>query len=561
MPGMITKAPSKKREFNAQETFRYTTPDLKVTARPVDAYVQPGKPQAKDYSDLQALVQGLSHLSQVMQSKKGQWDKKNYEKGQIMALKGEEPPAGSPEAMWRGNQNFKGQADLIDLQTKYEEYFQQNQGLDPESFQAGLHKISTEHMAGKPDQYLVGMLKGGALGLEKKVMNAYRQTAVKNFNEDTTSAMATAFASQFEQLKDKSPESIHAMFTQFQDQAVRAGIPRKAATDRLLDVIGPAAVQNGMPELLRFANVKDSKGIAVGMTDSSEKVLSYMRQAEHSKDRIEANALRDFKQQKKQAQDYAATEAWSAMYNLDPADPQFRGKASALITEIERNKHNLDQNDYVRVRGKLEEIMDKGGFPKESDRETYAKAVDLASRGELTNPTELFMNGKLNKAGFDHVMQMQVSASQKMNNHQYSQSVANQRFMMKSGLEAVTGPKDMMGNYPEGYQKRKEAYQTLFLQRMEEARFSADQSGTGAVPFDVIKDIRDRSLADVFKEHGDPNAATAPLAGTKSTGTQSTAGPKTGAPAAVTGGKKPEESQQSGQPMSVRDRLLKLKGM
>ena len=558
MPGNIPKAASKRREITAQETFRYTTPDMKVTARPVDAFVQPGKPQAKDYTELQGLVSALGQLSQVMQSKKQQWDKEAYEKGQVMALKGEEPPPGSPEAMWKGNQNFKGQASMIDLQTKYEEYLQQNQNATPAEFQAGLHKISQEHMAGQSDQYLVGMLKGGALGLEKQVMNAYRKTAVKNFNEDTTSAMATAFAGQFNTLQDKSPEAIHAMFTTFQDQAVRAGIPRKAATDRLLDVIGPLAVQSGQPELMRFAHLKDSKGVAVAMTDSSEKVLSYMKQAESSKDRIEANSLRDFNQRKKEAQDFAATEFWSSLYALEPGDTQFRGKASALITELERNKHNLDSNDYVRIRGKVEEIMDKGGFPKESNREVLAEAMMKAYAGELTNPTELLLSGALNVPNFKEVMSIQNSASQKMTTHRYSESVSQQRAMLKSGMDSVTGPKNMMGTYPDGFEKRQKLFQDLFLPRIEEARYGAEQSG-GYIPFDVIKDIRDRTIQDVFKEHGDPTAPTAPSA-QKAAGTQSTStGPKTGAPVAVTGGQKPS-GEQSAQPMSVRDRLLKLKG-
>ena len=544
MPGTVTKLASKKKEVTAQETFRYTTPEMRVTARPVDAYVEPGKPRTKDNSGLDALVAGLQSISKAVQSKQGEWYRENYEKGQVMAFKGEEPPPGSPEAMWRGNQNFKGQADVTDLAARHEDLLLRSQTMTPDEFQNELGAVTKEFTAGKSDQYLVGLMKGGAMGLEKKTLAAYRKMTVSNFKEDTASAMATAFQGYLNNAESLDPQSLRDSFTDFQERAVAAGVPRKTATDRLLDVVGPMAIRAGKPELMQFANLKDKHGIVLAATDSSEKVLSYLNQSLHSKDRIEANTLRDAKRQEKESQDFAETEALKTMYTVDPSDPQFRGKMSGIITTLDQYAHKLEPEKYKMLRKEAETLMEKGGYRKYRDEAKYLEAYDKASTGEL-NMTEYVPH--LDKSSINHLLTVNSSAKNKMSSHAYSQSVTTSKLYLKTGMESVMGPKDLMGSYEDGAKERAEEFTRLYLRRLEEARQSTQD---GSLPHDVIKDIRDRSIVDVLKEKP-VVAPVAPSAG-KSGGTGPTKQPAGGksAPTQATAEAKPQDA------MSRLDRLI-----
>lgn len=506
MPRTIDKKPTTRNPVTAQETFRYTTPDLKVTARPVDPYVRPAPPKKENSSGLASLVTALNQLNQVVQSKQKEWDKENFEKGQVAAFKGEQLAPGSPEAMVQGFESLSGQAAMVELQAAHENLLMNSQGMAPDEFMSALKDTTQQFTSGKSDTYLMGLMKGGALGLEKRTLAHYQKMTTANVKEDIVSKMATAFSGQFSQLQDRSAESTHQLFTSFQEQAVQAGIPRKVASDRLLEVIGQEAVRTGNPELMSFAYLPH-KGVQLARTDSSEKVQGFMQQALHSRDRIEANTLREQARREKEAQEYAVTEAVHTMYNLDPSKPdEFRGQMSAVITAIDQSRHQL-KDDYKMLRKTAEEFMERGGYPKVSDPSLYYKAEEAARAGELTSMMPLI--GRLTKADFNHISSLQSSAANRMENRNYSQSVYTGRELYDQGLKRVRGEKGMMPDYPEGYQKREELFQSLYLKRREEAQRAAEAAG-GVVLFDTLYQIQQQSLQDVFKELGDPSAPVTP---------------------------------------------------
>lgn len=542
MPGTITRQASKRKEVTAQETFRYTTPDMKVTARPVDAYVDPAKPRPKDNSGLEALMQGLNALAVGMQRREANNSKEDYEKGQVMALKGEEPPPGSPEAMWKGNQHFKGQSAVIDLQSRYEQLLQNSAGMTQDEFVQELHKTSQDLMKGQSDHYLMGMLKGGALGLEKQAMNAFRKTSLAAVKEDTTSAMATAFSAQFSGMQDKSPAALHGLYTTFLDQAVHAGVDRKVAADRLVDVIGTEAVRSGNPDLLGFAQLTDSKGIAPIGTAMQDKILGYTQRALNARDRLEANAERDANKARKEKQDYVETEMTSFLYNMDSTGGNFSHDMTMYLDNLEKNKHALDPGAYTRLRKEAESVMERGDFRKVSDKAKYLEAAELATTGDLKLSEYA---PYLSATNAKELLAINASAKNKMNSHAYSQSVSNAKFLKQDGLKTILGEKDFMGNYAEGAQEKASKFNVLYLQRLEEAR---QQTQDGSVGFDVIKSIRDQSIADVMKEETPKQTATVSSgnAATKSAGGKS-------AQAQSTPEAKPQDA------MSRLDRLISKK--
>lgn len=547
MPGTITRPASKRREVTAQETFRYTTPDMKVTARPVDAYVDPAKPRPKDYSGLEALMQGLNALAVGMQRREANNSKEDYEKGQVMALRGEEPPPGSPEAMWKGNQHFKGQSAVIDLQSRYEQLLQNSAGMTQDEFVQELHKTSQDLMKGQSDHYLMGMLKGGALGLEKQAMNAFRKTSLASVKEDTTSAMATAFSAQFNAMEDKSPAALHGLYTTFLDQAVHAGVDRKVAADRLVDVIGTEAVRSGNPDLMSFAQLTDSKGIAPIGTAMQDKILGYTQRALNARDRLEANAERDANKARKEQQDYVETEMTSFLYNMDSTGGNFSHDMTMYLDNLEKNRHALDPGAYTRLRKEAEAVMERGDFRKVSDKAKYLEAAELATAGELKLSDYA---PYLSATNAKELLAINASAKNKMNSHSYSQSVGNAKLWRTNGLKVVRGEKDMFGGAPEGAQERETMFNMLYGQRLEDARA---QYPDGVVPFEAIKTIHDQSVEDVMKQDAARKSAPVSTGGASGGRTVTkSAGGKSASPQST-----PEVKPQDA--MSRLDRLISKK--
>ena len=179
MPNQPYRKLEARPQFKDQDTFRYTTPDLKVVAQPVDTYVEPQKPNK--HVPLAALYDALGVTSAIMQEEHSKWAQYQKALASEDILQGLDAPNSTNRTRIREFERLKGEADAADYYAELAQYTQNNGHVLPGEFDGGLKELK--------GKYLTGRSKSYAMGFMKRAMQVDEQAKVHNRLRDRKSVV------------------------------------------------------------------------------------------------------------------------------------------------------------------------------------------------------------------------------------------------------------------------------------------------------------------------------------------------------------------------------------
>lgn len=491
-------------QFRDQDTFRYTTPDMKVVAQPIDTYVQPQKPSKR--VPLAELYEALGVTSAIAQEEYSKWAQYQKSLAGDDILQGLDAPNSTNRTRIREFERLKGEADASDYYAELAQYTKDNGQRLPGEFDGGLKELKAKYLGGRSKNYAMGFMKRAMqvdeqakvhnrLSVQKAVSEEYRQNLGKVILQDLEGAQPLL----------SSPELGKVMrghLSKLQQRAADFGMTKSEVTEYYLRHALAKADQDGNPNLLAFATVPDESGYQVaGDPKLKQLVVNGLQAAQASKERLEAATLQDAKANEKKLKDQQANQFISELFSIQPGDTDFRGKVNGIISRLEASRDAMDTPDYRMIRQMAYEVQQSGGFRKSPDFEKYHEAMDLAQRGELTNLTPYMPF--LDVGSYNQLRSVQDRANDDMKNRAYSYSVDTMESMLKEGIALVAGEPDFTGKLPEGYRERSAAFNLRYRTLMEAERIKAQQAGS-IIPVERVHQIQQQAIKDTWELHGKP---------------------------------------------------------
>ena len=530
MPKSADQKKSNRAPVQDQDTFRYSTPDKKVAARPVDAFVapEPAKP-----SPLKSVLNDLQQAGYYWQMGKQIQDKEDSRKGQIKALKGEELPGNASVAMTRAYEQTQGTAAVAEYKNQVQQYFNENWTLPKEEFQKGLHELGAKTINGKSDNFILGFLPD-ALELESKVESQYIQAQQADVQNQylTNAKQAIRVKLGFDGPKpvDWTPKDIRNMLTDFQNQASLFKLNKSKVTELFVDTLGEMAVRNGVPELMLFADESDASGIKVTDTPFGSKAVDYMKKAEA----VQKAKVKEAEAAAKKAYDAAvegtANHFTTRIAMLDPNAPDFLKQAAAIKQDlIAVGESRFKEGRYSVLMKWIDDTIDKGRFRDYSIPEAYNKANNLAENGQFDGNAQAEFGPQLSRSDLTRLQDKNQNALKEQGNRVYTRYTENRKKYENFVADRVGAPMTVVegmlagkipGQADQMLQRRMNAT-TLFNSIIEDIEDKAQKEGRYPTTEEVIK--ASDTVINHFKEMAPPEpASVAPAKGAAGKTAQST---------------------------------------
>lgn len=411
MPRQSTKSASTRRQFTDQETFDFSTPNLKVQARPVDAFASPGGPTG----DARAVMAAFGNIKEGLGTYTKQKNEKDYQSGQMAQVKGETESPSKSAAWITGYESMRGEADVVGLNEALRKHYDTNWDTDPDAFAAGKEEIINTFLVDKSDAYLKSFVPG-ALRAEEQLTEKYQKARLAKTQEEIVTNARMSVRQQLDTLMSdpaawaNQAQTLRAHLTKIQEQSKQYGISRTEMALEMVEATGMRAVLEGKPELLDFATEPDKVG-GVALADNPQlaaKVFSFRQQAENAAESNIKAADAHEKKQKENIKNYVERELVETLYNLDPNDRDGLNKAYTILhnaSDPKRNEYGVAM-DYKDIEHFYKIIHDlrgggKGTFSVESDPDVYRETWTKASQGTLTDEDLHNAKGMLSR---DHYM-------------------------------------------------------------------------------------------------------------------------------------------------------------
>jgi len=161
--------PSSRRPNTDKDTYDFSTPDLNVSARPTDDYME-RRPNRDIVNALEAVNKGLASygtLSELRSKNAEDRAEKDF------AENPEAPPSEQTVAYIEKWEQMKGtHVAIAEFQKEADAYFTQNSHLEPDEFKEGYQKIVAEYTAGRSKNFMLGFFPK-ALQKEQALFGQY----------------------------------------------------------------------------------------------------------------------------------------------------------------------------------------------------------------------------------------------------------------------------------------------------------------------------------------------------------------------------------------------------
>ena len=494
MPKTAEKKKSQRGPIPEQETFRYSTPDIKVASRPVDAFVapEPAKP-----SPLGQVLNDLQQAGYYWQMGKQIQRKEDARAGQIKALKGEQLPGDASLAMIRAYEETQGTAAVSEYQVAAEQYFQENWTKPRGEFEAGLHELGSAAINGRSDNFILGFLPK-ALEIEEKVKRNYIKAQQADLQDNYTTNLKQSIRVQLD--RPLSPKDIRELLSSYQQQAALFNLSRSQVTELFVDTLGEMAVQNGAPELMLFVDEADESGIKVTDTPYGTKAIDYMKKAENVRDTAIKQAETAAQKAVDAAVEQAANRFTTRIALLDPGSPTFLQDAAQVQKDlIAVGESQFKEGRYSTLMKWIDDLVEKGRFREYSIPEAYNAANSLAENGFFDGNAQAFFGPSLSRSDLTRLQDKNQNALKEQGNRAYTRYTENRKKYESFVADRAGAPMTMVegmlpGQASKALERRMNAT-TLYNSIIEDLEEKAQKEGRYPTTEEVIR------AADTVIEH------------------------------------------------------------
>lgn len=285
MPRQTRIEKNRKPQHLPQETFRYTTPDRKVFARPIDAYVQPNVPAKPVMSkDAESLINALDSVTgslNLMANTKALKTQRESKEGERLFMSGKELPENAPSSMAEAFEYRRGASEASKFTNTLKEYLRLNAQKPKVEFDQGLNKIYTEATRNQNDYFMSGFY-GESQEAMQGVTNEYNRVQVELLQEDYLNNMSNSISNVIDKLVPNgriyTSEKLHEMLQAFQVEGsiMGKGIPKKKISEVFLAKVAEIAIEDKNASLLDFVQIKDKSKIAlIDNVELAEQIRRY----------------------------------------------------------------------------------------------------------------------------------------------------------------------------------------------------------------------------------------------------------------------------------------------
>jgi hypothetical protein len=392
MPRQSAHSQTSRRTVTDQETFDFSTPNLQVSARPVDAFARPMGVSGSTRALMQAFATGKEAYQQHKEYK----EQKDFEAGSMAKATGQEQDTSKSAAWITGYEAMSGEAAAADLRDALEKFHTENWQADPDSYAAGREEIVKGFLDGKSEAYLKNFVPQ-AVKLEEHYSQAYQKAQLGQLQQDAVTNARKAMRVQLDDiLQDpskaaESPKILRAKLTTMQGSLKQYGLSRTAVSKQIVEAVGMRAVLEGMPELMAFAMEPDDSGMALADNpELADSVLTYVKQAETARDAGVTAAKKAEKENQEKLKDTVERTLVEKFYALDPKDRAGRMEALQILHNagaVDRNPFGvaLDPGQLEHYYKVANELMSGGGnFAQEYEPKVYQDLWIKAAQGTLS---------------------------------------------------------------------------------------------------------------------------------------------------------------------------------
>ena len=394
MPRQATVRERTRRQVDDRETFDFTTPNMKVSANPVDPYAKPGAPpqvlMSGDVKAFQAIMGNLQDALAGGQKIKKDYDKREQKRGGADAAAGrkDEDPG---EAYLIGHEIISGKAAAGDLEKQSLDYYEKNKDVEPLQFKVGMERLQKQFLLGRSEAFVEGIM-ADAINIEQKYNLTYHHYTTKRVKEDGLANIAKGFdydiqsiAADTSTTREDKAKAIREMFTGAQALGgMTYGLTKNEVSDHLINVMSRKALELGDPDLMKFAWVGDKDGIRLV---DNPKLAANIEQGVKVADNEKATRTNEFDKRVLKLQKDVENRVGNNIAELlvdGNADTKAAYEMLRQYSDPSRNKEGVMLTpSFVEHSHRL--IANRGaGFALQSDPEVYASAMDKAGRGELS---------------------------------------------------------------------------------------------------------------------------------------------------------------------------------
>jgi hypothetical protein len=389
MPKQTQIRPNSRAQVNDQQTFRYTTPDLKTVARPVDTYVKPQmSPNAEAL--IGALNQAAKSLGEVRKYKQ----ERDAKQGEVDALSGKEKQGESiltTDAYAEAYYFYKGKAEAGKLRQELQGLYDSNPEMTHEEWQGSVSELQKKYLADKSDSYIRGFAPS-ALEIEDRYTQEFLKRQSDQVNNELDTNIAASAREDLGDLFDKDPVAFKQGARAYLDELHKTGKyirrDKTQLSTAVLSGIGQLAADTGNPELLSFAWEKDGSGVALVDNPELQPVIAkWVNAAESTRN---ANLALQ-KEARKNAQDGIERQMAVILDGIKDVDASVIPMLDGLRDQIEAEALNPESIlDPTWLKTTLEDIRtlkDFDGYGDFTDPEIYNDMYAQAATGDLDRDT------------------------------------------------------------------------------------------------------------------------------------------------------------------------------
>lgn len=476
MPKYANRELTQRKQVDPRDTFDYTTPNLDIVARPVDAYTDPGDQGLNRLiSSLSAFNEGLSAFIDI----KSDMNRKDEEAGALARMRGEAKPSDKGWAFIKGYEELDGKiAAQEDFKNKAIEYFEAHKNDNPEDFKKGWDELTKQFVQPGTSKYYLKGFSERALQVEESVMTSYTQYQqqilqdklytnlrkdfrdtvetetfkllnISNWDNLLTNAdKYTEFVNSKEVFKNAIAPNMRKALSEKIKKAKELGLSTSEISKLYFETVAGLATTYGMPELLHYAFLEDESKIAVIDTSLKEKVISAMNSAEIRQDEI-IRGLRNAKlKQNEELKQRTTNEFYLAIAKLTPGDVK---GAAELLSKLEDPKilELLEPSHMNSMATKLTDIIEGKAIAEHSDREVFDNLWSkLFIKGTLTYKEVLDHSNYLSEADIKYFAnELQAKENERRNNPNIWFTHQREMDMNFTDLIDAVNPKGALGQY------------------------------------------------------------------------------------------------------------------
>ncbi len=420
MPEYSPQRYTKREQVSPQETFRVTTPNLAVTAQPIDAFAQPAAdPTLRSLISLTESIQkGIGAYAQY----KEVTNREEESKGAILAAAGKPLPSKPSDALIRGYEQMTGEAKVYEFHQKAQEYLMQNHTADPETFRQGLNSILQSYLDGPSDSFIKGFVPK-AKNVESQILSQFIEKKQQEVRQNVLANVATIVRQRVEVEGTRDPVQLRNLLTDMQNRAKEFGVTRTEVTKEFFELMDGMASLSGDPNLLMFALEKDKDGQTPADIIGLGKVRDSIQRAISAREEMQNIRRRAVEEAEKQRNDLTTLDLLDALSKVDRTDPQ---SVLKIKQKIQSNKNNLDPSTYRTLLHDVQSMFDPTGQRLAISNEGMLhQAYTLASQGKLTNP--FVFAPYLSHADLEEIIKKQAETSVSLQNAETREALADEQ--------------------------------------------------------------------------------------------------------------------------------------